>query len=120
RRRVRVAAPAGARAVPGLVPATAAAARLLDSGGGTTLQARAVLPADTFAPGPPSGAFITPANGRTPPFPSQPVQGISAVLPAGSHKFWVMEDNGYGTKANSSDVLLRGYPLPPPLETAKS
>jgi glycerophosphoryl diester phosphodiesterase len=56
----------------------------------------AVLPADTFAPGPPSGAFITPANGRTPPFASQPVQGISAVLPAEPGSFWIMEDNGYG------------------------
>jgi hypothetical protein len=27
-----------------------------------------VLPADTFAPGPTSGQFITAANGRTPPF----------------------------------------------------
>jgi hypothetical protein len=85
---------------------------------GTTLEARAVLPADTFAPGPPAGAFITPANGRTPPFPSQPVQGISAVLPAGHDSFWVMEDNGFGAKANSSDFLLRVYRVTPSFETA--
>lgn len=49
------------------------------------LEGRAVLPADTFAPGPPSGTQLPPSqpiNGRTPPFPSQPVQGFSAVLPA--------------------------------------
>jgi hypothetical protein len=85
---------------------------------GTVLDARAVLPADTFAPGPPSGAFITPANGRTPPFPSQPVQGISAVLPAGHDSFWVMADNGFGAKANSSDFLLRVYRVTPDFETA--
>ena len=32
-----------------------------------TLEGWAVLPADTFAPGPTSGQFIMPANGRTPP-----------------------------------------------------
>lgn len=85
---------------------------------GAVLEARAVLPADTFAPGPPSGAFITPANGRTPPFPSQPVQGISAVLPAGHGSFWVMEDNGFGAKNNSSDFLLRVYRVTPHFESA--
>src|SRR5262245_25600479 len=87
--------------------------------GSTVLDGRAVLPADTFAPGPPSGAAITPANGRTPPFPSQPVQGISAVLPADGDSFWVMEDNGYGAKANSSDFLLRVYRVTPRFETAR-
>ena len=44
------------------------------------LVARAVLAADTFAGGPPSGAALgtAPINGRTPPFPGQPVQGFSA------------------------------------------
>jgi glycerophosphoryl diester phosphodiesterase len=88
-------------------------------GNGAVLEARAVLPADTFAPGPPAGALIAPANGRTPPFPSQPVQGISAVLPAGNGSYWVMEDNGFGAKANSSDFLLRFYRVTPGFETAK-
>ena len=96
--------------------ATAAAGHRGDQ---TVLRARAVLPADTFAPGPPAGAFITPANGRTPPFPSQPVQGISAVLPAGHHSFWVMEDNGFGAKSNSSDFLLRVYRVKPHFERAR-
>ena len=87
--------------------------------GSTVLDGRAVLPADTFAPGPPSGAAITPANGRTPPFPSQPVQGFSAVLPADGDSFWVMEDNGYGAKANSADFLLRVYRITPHFETAR-
>ena len=90
-----------------------------DWGNGAVLEARAVLPADTFAPGPPAGALIMPANGRTPPFPSQPVQGISAVLPAEKGSYWVMEDNGFGAKANSSDFLLRVYHVTPHFETAK-
>jgi hypothetical protein len=46
-----------------------------------TLEGFASFPADTFAPGPTSGQFITAANGRTPPFVNmQPVQGISSVL----------------------------------------
>jgi hypothetical protein len=36
----------------------------------------ASLPAATFAEGPPSGSAITAANGVTPPFASQPVQGF--------------------------------------------
>jgi glycerophosphoryl diester phosphodiesterase len=35
----------------------------------------------------------------------QPVQGFSAVLPAEPGSYWVMEDNGFGTKANSGDFL---------------
>src|SRR5262245_7745213 len=87
--------------------------------GGSVLDARAVLPADTFAPGPASGAFITPANGRTPPFPSQPVQGISAVNPAGDGSLWIMEDNGYGAQNNSADFLLRVYRVSPNWETSR-
>jgi hypothetical protein len=46
-----------------------------------TLTGWAMLPADTFAPGPTSGQFTTPANGRVPPYlGAQPVQGFSAVL----------------------------------------
>jgi len=69
------------------------------------LEGRAVLPAATFAPGPPSGAFIggPTINGVSVPFASQPVQGFSAVLPAEPGSYWVMPDNGYGAKANSPD-----------------
>lgn len=84
------------------------------------LVGRAVLPATTFAPGPPSGGQIgtTPINGITPPFASQPVQGISAVLDAGDGAYWVMLDNGYGAKNNSADFLLRVYQVRPDFETA--
>jgi hypothetical protein len=77
------------------------------------LLGRAVLPASTSAPGPPSGAAIGagPFNGVTPPFPHQPVQGFSGILPAGPGLWWALPDNGYGRKENSADWLLRIYRL---------
>jgi glycerophosphoryl diester phosphodiesterase len=52
------------------------------------LKGFAVLPADTFAEGPPAGEGIS-ANGRTGPFEGQPVQGFSGVQfsPAGEGQF---------------------------------
>lgn len=73
------------------------------------------LPADTFAPGPPSGRHVTPAAGLTLPFPSQPVQGFSSIAPIPKRPGWyyALADNGYGTKANSDDFLLRIYRVRP-------
>nr|WP_309734208.1 glycerophosphodiester phosphodiesterase family protein [Chamaesiphon sp. OTE_75_metabat_556] len=81
----------------------------------TALKGYASLPADTFASGPASGATITgTTNGRTIPFSSQPVQGLSAVQFADSSgNYWFMADNGYGAKSNSSDFLLRIYKANP-------
>jgi len=77
-----------------------------------TLEGRAVLPAATYAPGPPSGAFFAgqTTNGITFPTPSQPVQGFSALV-AGRQpgEYLAMADNGFGNKANSFDFLLRAY-----------
>lgn len=74
------------------------------------LNSWAVLPADTFADGPQSGAQIDPTadiNGKTIPFASQPVQGFSAILPAENGNWLVLTDNGFGAKSNSGDILLR-------------
>jgi glycerophosphoryl diester phosphodiesterase len=70
------------------------------------------LPADTFAAGPPSGAFLT-ADAK--PFPHQPVEGFSSIRPVpGSDGWWyALTDNGYGAKANSRDFLLRIYRVRP-------
>ena len=84
-----------------------------------TLLERAILASDAYQPGPPSGAFIAPDNGVTPPFPGQPIPGFSAVLDAGHGELWAMPDNGYGAKTNSSDFLLRVYRVRPDFETAK-
>jgi hypothetical protein len=84
-----------------------------------TLVARAVLPSDAYQPGPPSGIFIGPDNGVTPPFPGQPIPGFSAVLDAGHGEFLAMPDNGFGAKTNSSDFLLRLYTVRPDFATAR-
>jgi hypothetical protein len=84
-----------------------------------TLLGRAILPSDAYQPGPPSGNFITPDNGVTVPFPSQPIPGFSAVLDIGRGVFWGMPDNGYGAKTNSGDFLLRVYRIRPDFETAR-
>jgi hypothetical protein len=87
--------------------------------GRARLEARAVLPADTVAPGPPSDTAIGagPFNGVTPPFSDQPVQGCSGILPAGRGRNWAMPDNGYGRKENSADWLLRIYRIRPRFKT---
>lgn len=77
------------------------------------LVAFARLPADTFAAGPPSGAFRT---ADATPFPAQPVQGFSAIrpLPRDTAGWWyALADNGYGAKVNSRDFLLRIYRVRP-------
>ena len=83
------------------------------------LQARAVLPAQTFAEGPPSGAALgtAPVNGVVPPFTGQPVQGFSALIEDGRRGYLALSDNGYGAKANSADFLLRAYRLLPDFRT---
>jgi hypothetical protein len=75
------------------------------------LEARAILPANVTAPGPPSGAAIGqgPFNGVTPPFPRQPVQGFSGVLKDGPNTWLALPDNGYGRKENSADWIQRIY-----------
>ena len=84
-----------------------------------TLTGIARLPADTFAGGPPSGRFRD--NGsRGQAFPSQPVQGVSAILPAPGRPGWwlALSDNGYGVRWNSPDFLLCYYHLRPNWRTA--
>lgn len=86
-----------------------------------TLVGFSRLDPNTFSDGPTSGQFVAPANGITPPFQRrQPVQGFSAVLDgprAGT--FLVMPDNGFGTKPNSPDALLRMYAVKPEFRTPR-
>jgi glycerophosphoryl diester phosphodiesterase len=83
-----------------------------------TLLARATISADHLEPGPPSGALATPANGRTGPFAGQVIPGFSAVVEGDNGRFYAQPDNGFGTKANSADFLLRIYVVKPMWETA--
>jgi hypothetical protein len=84
------------------------------------LIGRAVLPAETLAPGPPSGAMILTANGITFPRPSQPVEGFSAIVDGRRHgEYLAMPDNGYGGKGTSGDFLIRAYYIRPDFKTAR-
>jgi len=85
----------------------------------TTLKGFASLPADTFAEGPPAGNGIS-ANGRSGPFPGQPVQGFSGVQFADGDSFWFLSENGFGAKNNSADYLLRIHRVDPSFEGAEA
>jgi glycerophosphoryl diester phosphodiesterase len=84
-----------------------------------TLEARATLPADFQAPGPPSGALATRANGRTGPFPGQVIPGFSGLVVNGDGTYWGLPDNGFGAKGNSADFLLRLYLVRPDWDTGR-
>ena len=74
------------------------------------LLARALYPATEYQPGPVSGnSGVTPANGITPPFAGQPIPGISGAVWNDDGTVWGQPDNGFGTKDNSADFLLRIY-----------
>jgi hypothetical protein len=110
-----------AAALPAAAPAQALAQPLAeDCPRETTLRGRGILSATAYQPGPPSGSQLptTPVNGITPPFPSQPIPGFSAVIsaePGARHgrRLLAMPDNGFGTKGNSADFLLRAYVIEP-------
>jgi hypothetical protein len=108
-----------------------------------TLAGHAILPAASFlappADAPPglaiSGRFTGPDNrraeqvgsvpgntgpvhGRRPtglsvPFRGQPLQGFSGIKPAGDGSYWVLTDNGFGTRRNSPDALLTFHRVRP-------
>jgi glycerophosphoryl diester phosphodiesterase len=87
-----------------------------------TLEGRAVLPVATYASGPESGKFFEgqTINGISFPTPSQPVQGFSAVVSGRRPgEYLAMADNGFGSKANSFDFLLRAYYITPDFKTSK-
>jgi len=100
---------------------TLCAAFVIQSASAAELLDRAVLPANTFSPGPTSGQYASGANGNVLPLINkQPVQGFSAVL-RGPVKgtYLVMSDNGFGSKANSPDALLRVDAVKPNFETGE-
>jgi hypothetical protein len=97
------------------------------------LAARTVLAGTTVRAGsPPSGAFLTADNRATatqngltvpatgPIFANQPVQGISAMVPAGRGSWWALADNGYGTRDTSADWQLVIYKINPGFRTGSA
>ena len=89
---------------------------------GPYLTGRAVLPVETYAKGPPSGAFFgnVVTNGVQFPLPSQPVEGFSGIVEGRFPGQWLaMPDNGFGNKANSADFLIRAYYIKPDFKTPR-
>ena len=90
----------------------------LQTAAAAELTGYAVLPADTFADGPASGQFAGDGSKAAQPrFPAQPVQGFSGVHFGPGGSYILMPDNGYGSKYNSPDFLLRLYTLNLTLKT---
>jgi glycerophosphoryl diester phosphodiesterase len=121
-RTLRAAPLVAAVLVAAALPAASAHASDADTSSTPTLAARAVLPADTLAPGPSSGNFVTPqgvVHGILIPRPSQPVEGFSSIVAGRSAgEYLAMPDNGWGGKANSVDFLIRAYYIRPDFKTA--
>ncbi|PZX17009.1 hypothetical protein LX81_01639 [Palleronia aestuarii] len=104
-----------------------------------TLTAWAALPAATFTAPPEDapahharsgrftgegrteelGAIRIEETGVTLPMEGQPVQGFSGIRSLGEDRFLVLTDNGFGTKANSADVLLMFHEVEVDWENAK-
>lgn len=106
--------PAAALAAPDRTPGASGTVKTV----APTLVARATLSADHLEEGPPSGALASSANGRTGPWDGQVIPGFSAAIDNGDGTFWAQPDNGFGSKGNSADFLLRNYLVRPAWETA--
>lgn len=110
-----------------LAPAPAVTADGSHGRDGPSLAGRAVLPVETYAPGPPAGSGLVPVgqtevviNGVHFPTPSQPVEGFSAIVAGRRHgQYLMMPDNGFGGKSNSRDFLIRAYSMTPDFTTKK-
>ena len=113
-----------------LVPVSAQQAQQAQQAYPAVLAGHAVLPASTVIPAPrnapgdlqTSGKFTTArrvdavgsvegTSGGRPtgvslPFRGQPVQGHSGIKRMADGSFWLLTDNGAGTKANSPDFML--------------
>ena len=70
--------------------------------GGKRVDAVGSLPGTSFL----SDKDAPRQTGISLPFAGQPVQGFSGIKKAKDGTYWVLQDNGYGSKANSSDAML--------------
>lgn len=107
--------------VPAVVAEAAGGVSPTSGRDGPALTGRAVLPVETYAPGPVSGTFFgnVVTNGVQFPLPSQPVEGFSGVV-SGRHpgEYLAMPDNGFGSKQNSYDFEIRAYYVTPDFKTS--
>jgi hypothetical protein len=97
------------------------------------LAGQAILPAATFVELPSgvpaefarsgrhASAAPAAATARRPwmalPLAGQPAQGFSGLRPVGDGSYWVLSDNGFGTRDNSADALLMIHRVRPDFRT---
>ena len=60
----------------------------------------------TEAPGTVEGLSAGRPTGVSVPFKGQPLQGHSGIKKMADGSFWIITDNGFGSKANSPDAML--------------
>ncbi len=97
-----------------VAPPRAAPASLATSGkytgkAGERVETLGLLPGNSFL----SDKAAPRATGHTLPMRGQPVQGFSGIKPAGGGAYWVIADNGFGSKANSPDAMLAMHRVRP-------
>lgn len=102
-----------------------------------TLKGHAVLPAQTLIAAPEdapealqtSGKFTGQANpdrlqadatdGESMPLKGQPLQGFSGIRAVGDGSYYVLTDNGFGSKSNSPDAMLFFHQVRPDFTTGE-
>jgi hypothetical protein len=58
-------------------------------------------------------------TGFSMPIEGQSLQGLSGIKTAGDGTYWVLTDNGYGSKSNSSDAMLMFHKVKPDWTSGK-
>ncbi len=97
-----------------VAPPRAAPAALTTSGkytgkAGERVEALNTLPGNSFL----ADKTAPRLTGHTLPMRGQPVQGFSGIKPVGGGAYWVIADNGFGSKANSADAMLAMHRVRP-------
>jgi hypothetical protein len=96
-------------APPRAAPATLATSGKYTGKPGERVETMGTLPGNSFL----ADKAAPRLTGHTLPMRGQPVQGFSGIKPAGGGAYWVIADNGFGSKANSSDAMLAMHRVRP-------
>ena len=98
------------------------------------LAGHAILPAETLVPAPAdapaalqvSGKYTkiprltdAPTDGSALPFNGQPIQGFSGISQIEPGRYYVLTDNGFGSKKNSPDAMLFFHVIAPNFDTGE-
>jgi hypothetical protein len=96
-------------APPRGAPAALATAGKYTGKPGERVETLGLLPGNSFL----SDKTAPRPTGHSLPMRGQPVQGFSGIKPAGGGAYWVLADNGFGSKVNSPDAMLAMHRVRP-------